>query len=319
MLKTSPSPATQTAGFPRQVGSGPIRACPRWDPPSGTVLEPGVTLSGLTFSTNREIPHEVVLVDSAGNPVPGAVITPSILTPSGGPTTFTGSVSVMVPAGTAGGDYYLQVRIPAPDTAANYSHTVELQVDTGPISITPVPVIVPAPGSEPGSYPAGTWIILDSAVTGGTPPYTYNWLLDGGSGAGTASNLSFQLNEGSVSVSLQATDATSAMGTSAAVDYVGVPAGVFQVTVFRRDPADAAVPAGTTVAYFVAFSGGTPPYSCELHLDDSTTLPTVTTSSSGEVPAGSFTYGTAGSFPAVLSARDSAGATQSPTLPLDVK
>jgi len=318
MSMTSPSPATQTTNLQPRAFTGPIRACPRWDTSNGTVLEPGVTLSGLSFATNREIPHEVVLVDSAGNPVMGAVITPSILTPSGGPPTFTGSVSVMVPTGTPGGDYYLQVRIPAPDTAVNYSHTVELQVAVGPAPIPPVVTIVPAPGSEPGSYPVGTWIILDSAVTGGTPGYAFNWLLNGSPNMGSSANFSFQLNEGPISVSLQATDATGAVGTSPALDYLGVLAAPFTVETFRRDPDTTTIPVGTTVTFHARYSGGTPPYSCEVHPDLSTILTTVTTSGTTELPVGSFTYGTADTFTAVLMARDSAGATLSPTLPLDV-
>ncbi|HYH69036.1 MAG TPA: hypothetical protein VD866_30355 [Urbifossiella sp.] len=318
MSKSSPSPATQTTIVQPRAFTGPIRACPRWDTTNGTLLEPGVTLSGLTFSTNREIPHEVVLVDSSGNPVTGVVITPSILTPSGGPPTFTGSVSVMVPTDTPGGDYYLQVRIPAPDTAANYTHTVELQVAVGPAPIPPVVVIVPAPGSEPGSYPVGTWIILDSAVTGGTPPYTFNWLLNGAPHMGSSANFSFQLNEGPISVSLQVTDAGMVPGTSPALDYTGVASAPFKVDNFRRDPDSTPIANGTGVAFHARFSGGTPPYSCEVHPDPSTILPTVTTSGTVEVPVGAHPYGTAGTFTAVLMARDFAGATESPTLSVEV-
>lgn len=318
MAKDSPSPNPPAATATPRAAAGPVRACPRWDPPTGTLIEPGVELSGLTFSTNRDIVHEVVLLDSAGNPVPGAVITPSSLTPTGGPTTFTGTVSVMVPAGTPAGSCYLQVRIPAPDTAANYSHTIELTVDTGPIPTTPLPVIVPAPGSEPGSYPVGTWIVLDSTVTGGTPPYTYNWILNGASGMGSVSNFSFQLNEGPISVSLQVTDATMATGTSVAVDYTGVAAGSFKVENFRRDPDSTSVSVGTEVTFFATLKDGAAPYSCELLPDGVTPLPTVTTSAKVEVTIGAFTFNTPGSFTSVLTARDSAGGTDSPTLTIDV-
>lgn len=313
--KTNPVPV---APQPRLVTSGPIRACPRWDPPSGTLIEPGVELSGLTFSSNRDIPHEVVLLDGDGAPVPGAVVTPSTLTPTGGPTTFTGTVSVLVPAGTAAGSYYLQVRIPAPDTAANYTHTIELTVDTGPIPTPPVPVIVPAPGSEPGSYPVGTWIVLDSTVTGGASPLSYNWLLNGSPGMGSVSNFSFQLIEGTMSVSLQVTDAAMATGTSAPLTFVGVAAGAFKVTSFRRDPDSSSVAVGTTVTFFATFADGAPAYSCELLPDGTTMLPTVTTSATTEVTVGAFSFDTAGSFTAILMARDSAGGTDSPTLSITV-
>lgn len=319
MDKSSPTAAPlQVAPPPRAVTSGPIRACPRWDPLSGTILEPGVTLSGLTFSTNRDIPHEVVLVDSSGNPVPGAVITPSILTPSGGPPTYTGTVSVMVPTGTAAGNYYLQVRIPAPDTAANYSHTIELVVAVGPVPTAPAVVILPTPGSEPGTYLVGTWVALDSVVTGGTPAFAYNWKLNGASGMGSMPGFSFQLVEGMMSVSLEVTDSAGATGTSAALDYVGVPAGTFRVANFRRVPDSPSVPSGTTVTFFATFADGSPDYSCELLPDGLTLLPTATTPATTEITVGSFIFATPGSFTSVLMARDSLGATDSPTLPIDV-
>jgi hypothetical protein len=134
------------------------------------------------------------------------------------------------------------------------SPSVQVWVNQTPtVNITPIST----------TMNVGFTITFTSSVSGGTPPYSYQWYINGAQVLGaTRSALNFSEPAGSYTVYLNVTDSVSATSKSniASVNVITV----FSVTIA---PSSASIAVGNSVPFTSTVTGGTAPYYYQWYLN----------------------------------------------------
>jgi hypothetical protein len=133
-------------------------------------------------------------------------------------------------------------------------HTVRVDKPTPVTERTPLPgqVDVVARISGPAEAAVGRKVVLTGSASGGSPPYSFQWVGDRPGGTGESCPLTFQ-SPGSYTVKLLASDSRGAFGVT-----------TWNLQIYPRLTAEVAAPAGALSGHKVQFAarveGGKPPY-----------------------------------------------------------
>ena len=179
--------------------------------------------------------------------------------------------------------------------------------NTANVTVNPQLTVSISPHST--TITLGQSVLFTSTVSGGTPPYSYQWYLNGApvSGATSASWTFTPTSAGSYTVYINVTDNVGVTVQSNTASVAVNPAISVSIT-----PTSVVMDVGQSKTFTSSVSGGTQPYTYQWYLDDNPV--SGATSSSW-----TFTPTSVGSYTVYLNVTDNAGATaQSNTVPVTV-
>jgi hypothetical protein len=134
--------------------------------------------------------------------------------------------------------------------------TVLYQAGPLPLSVTIIPTSA--------VIDLGQQVMFTSSVSGGTPPYTYHWYLNGASvGTNSSSWIFIPSSTGTYQVYLNVTDNTAKEAKSNVA-----PVTVNSALSVSIQPASSVITIGGSVFFTSSVSGGTTPYSYQWYVDD---------------------------------------------------
>src|SRR6266571_3618382 len=156
---------------------------------------------------------------------------------------------------------------------------------------------------SPSSPQAGQQVTFTASATGGTVPYSYTWNFgDGSTGTGVSASHTYTA-AGTFNVVLTVRDSGSPQQTTSYQQPVSVTSPPPALTAsFTYSPSSPQV--GQTVSFTGSASGGTSPYSYSWSLGDGST---------GTGSSATHAYSSTGSFPVVLTVKDSSSPQQTTT------
>jgi PKD repeat protein len=175
-------------------------------------------------------------------------------------------------------------------TATDATGTVVAQ--TGQFFVNPA--LVGHVSANPGSVDEGSSTVLTASAAGGTPPYSYAWILPGGRTATGVAVAYTPTSTGSETFELEITDGAGGSWSTS------VPMTVNSALQFLASASPTSFYSGRTVSFSAVVTGGTAPYSYSWDFGDGGT-------SSAASP--SHTYRSSGTFLVNVWVNDSGGGT----------
>jgi outer membrane protein assembly factor BamB len=195
-------------------------------------------------------------------------------------TLVTGATSATWNFTTASVGTY-QVYVKVTDGVNAVAQSPNAQLTANPL---PQPGVIISPSSA--AFDLGQSVSFTSSQTGGTPPYTYQWYLNGSAASGaTSSSWTFTpASTGSYQVYLNVTDSLNvkAKSNTAIVTTNPVPS-------FSISPSSAVIEVAQPQLFTSAVSGGTSPHSYQWYLNG-TLVPSATSGSWTFTPASAGSY-----------------------------
>jgi hypothetical protein len=155
------------------------------------------------------------------------------------------------------GTYQIYLKVTDAVNVIAQSNIAQLTVNPPP-SLT----VTISPGSA--TIDVGQSVLFTSSVSGGTPPFSYQWYLDGSpvSGATNPTWTFTPSSTGTFQVYLKVTDSLSVQGTSNVA-----PVQVNPLPTVSISPSSATIDLGQSKTFTSSVSGGTSPYSYQWYLN----------------------------------------------------
>jgi len=143
---------------------------------------------------------------------------------------------------------------------------ITAQSNTAQLTVSPPPVVGVTISQSGFLIEVGQSVFFNSSVTGGNPPYSYQWYLNGTAVAG-ANNPKWTFipsSAGTYNVYLNVTDALGTVGVSNLATLIVSPSPTVLVT-----PASVALDIGEPWTFTASTFGGFPPFSYQWYIDGS--------------------------------------------------
>ena len=180
----------------------------------------------------------------------------------------------------------------------NVTDSVGATAKSNPASVTVNPTLTVSISPAVVVMDLGQSVTFQSTVSGGTPPYTYQWYLDDAPVGANASTWTFTpTSTGSYEVYLNVTDNVGVTAQSNIASVTVNPALTVSIS-----PTSVIMDVGQPVTFTSSVSGGTPPYTYQWYLDD-VPVPSATSST------WAFTPSSPGSYEVYLNVTDDVGVT----------